>query len=78
MTDQLKSESVFVAGFLRLPQVLAIYPVSKSTWWAGVRDGRFPKPVRLSRRCTAWRTSDIRDLIEGKSVICHGGRYCHE
>lgn len=62
-------------GFLRLSQILgdkksdppipAIYPVSKSTWWNGVRDGRFPKPVKLSIRCTAWRASDIRDLVEG-------------
>lgn len=52
-------------GFLRLPQVLAVFPVSKSTWWAGVKSGRYPKPVRtLSRRITAWRIEDIRALIE--------------
>jgi prophage regulatory protein len=39
-------------------------PVSKSTWWAGVKDGRFPKPVKLSTRVTAWRVEDIRDFIE--------------
>lgn len=78
MTAQQRNESTLVSGFLRLPQVLAIYPVSKSTWWAGVRDGRFPKPVRLSRRCTAWRVSDIVDLIERKTVMCHSGCCCHE
>lgn len=51
-------------GYLRLPEVLRRYPVSRSTWWAGVRDGRFPKPVKLSARCTAWRAEDIRALIE--------------
>jgi predicted DNA-binding transcriptional regulator AlpA len=51
-------------GYLRLPDVLRRYPVSKSTWWAGVRQGRFPKPVKLSERCTAWRAEDIRALIE--------------
>lgn len=52
-------------GFLRLPEVLRYYPVSKSTWWAGVRNGRYPKPVKLGERCTAWRAEDIRDLIQG-------------
>ena len=51
-------------SFLRLPEVLKAIPVSKSTWWAGVRDGRFPKPVKLSERCTAWRAADIKKLIE--------------
>ena len=51
-------------GYLRLPDVLRRYPVSKSTWWAGVRQGRYPKPVKLGERCTAWRVEDIRALIE--------------
>lgn len=51
-------------GFLRLPEVLKLYPVSRSTWWAGVRAGRYPQPVKIGERCTAWRAEDIRDLIE--------------
>lgn len=51
-------------GFLRLPQVLAVFPVSKSTWWAGVRSGRYPPPVKLSKRTTAWKAEDVRALIE--------------
>jgi predicted DNA-binding transcriptional regulator AlpA len=56
-------------GFLRLPQVLELIPVSKSTWWAGVKAGRYPAGVKLSSRTTAWRASDIRRLIfEGPAV----------
>ena len=51
-------------GFLRLPQVLALVPVSKSTWWAGCKTGRFPKPVKLGQRTTAWRVEDIAALLE--------------
>lgn len=64
-------------GYLRLPQIVgkpatktapaipALIPVSKSTWWAGVRSGRYPQPVRsLGARITAWRVDDIRALIE--------------
>lgn len=50
-------------GFLRLPEVLKLYPVSRSTWWAGVRAGRYPQPVKIGERCTAWRAEDIRNLI---------------
>ena len=52
------------AGFLRLSQVLEVFPVSKSTWWQGCRDGRFPQSVKLGPRTTAWRVEDIQRLIE--------------
>ena len=55
-------------GYVRLPQILLVYPVSRSTWLAGVKSGRFPKSVHLGPRTTAWRVSDIRALIEGKEV----------
>ncbi|MEN8687895.1 MAG: AlpA family phage regulatory protein [Desulfuromonadales bacterium] len=41
-----------------------IIPDAKSTWWQDVKDGRFPKPVKLGPRTTAWRLEDIRKLIE--------------
>lgn len=61
-------------GYLRLSQIIgrtkpdstipAIIPVSKTTWWEGVRNGRFPKPVKLGPRTTAWRVEDIRTLCD--------------
>lgn len=62
-------------GFIRLSQIIgnpkakppipAVIPVSKSTWWEGVKSGRYPPPVRtLGLRITAWRVEDIRALIE--------------
>lgn len=50
-------------GFLRLPQVLQLIPVSRATWWAGCKSGRFPKPVKLGPRTTAWRAEDITSLV---------------
>ena len=50
-------------GFLRLPEVLAVFPVSRSRWWAGVREGKFPVAVKLGPNTTAWRAEDIRRLI---------------
>jgi predicted DNA-binding transcriptional regulator AlpA len=50
-------------GLLRLPEVLALVPVSPSTWWEGVRVGRFPQSIKVGPRCTCWRASDVRALI---------------
>lgn len=58
------NQSIPFTGFMRLPAVLAVIPVSKSTWWAGVKSGRYPKAVKLGKRITAWRAEDIRALIE--------------
>jgi len=59
-------------GFLRLSQIIGnsktgvppIIPIKKTTWWNGVKTGRFPKPIKLSPRVTVWRVEDIRRLIE--------------
>ncbi len=54
-------------GFVRLASILAPQgpiPVGRSTWWAGVKIGRFPQPVKLGPRTTVWKVEDIRRLIE--------------
>ena len=51
-------------GFLRLPQVLVFVPISKTAWWDGVNEGRFPRPVKLGKRTTAWKAEDISALVE--------------
>ena len=64
-------------GFLRLPQIIGnpkadppippLIPVGKSTWWAGVKSGRFPQPVKfLGARITAWKVEDIKKLIDAE------------
>lgn len=61
MSDQLPE-----TGLLRLRQIIAPHgpiPVGKSTWWQGIRDGRFPKPLKLGKRVTVWRAEDIHRLI---------------
>ncbi len=63
----MSNQSLPETGFLRLPQVLRLIPVSKSTWWAGIQTGRYPKPVKLGTRATAWRVEDIKALIDNLS-----------
>ena len=50
-------------GFVRLSAILAVIPVSKSTFWEKVRTGGFPNPVKLGR-ITMWRAEDIRIRAE--------------
>ena len=51
-------------GLVRINQILEVIPVSKSTWWNGVKSGRYPRPVHhLGPRITAWHVEDIRSLI---------------
>lgn len=61
-------------GFLRLSQIIGdskaeppippIIPIKKTCWWDGVKAGRFPQPVKIGPRVTAWRVVDIRKLIK--------------
>jgi predicted DNA-binding transcriptional regulator AlpA len=51
-------------GFLRLPDVLKIIPVSRSSWWAGIKTGRYPKGIKLGPRTTAWKVADIEVLLD--------------
>jgi predicted DNA-binding transcriptional regulator AlpA len=56
-------QNIPATGFVRLPTVLQHIPVSRSTWWEGVRNGRFPSSVKIGG-VTAWRVEDIHALIE--------------
>ncbi|MBF0503317.1 MAG: AlpA family phage regulatory protein [Candidatus Riflebacteria bacterium] len=63
-------------GFLRIwhiigdpdatPPIQPLYPVGKSTLWLLVKSGRFPKPVKLGPRTTAWKTADVRSFLEAQ------------
>jgi predicted DNA-binding transcriptional regulator AlpA len=55
-------------GYVRLPTILALIPVSKSTFWAKVKTGEYPSAYKLGPNITAWRAEDIRALIDSFSV----------
>ncbi len=63
MSEEIHSPIQLDVALLRLPEVLKIFPVSKSTWWDGIKSGKYPQPVRLSPRTVAWRADEIRQLI---------------
>lgn len=49
-------------GFYRLPQVLEIIPTNRCAWYAGIRAGIFPQPVRISKRSVAWKKDEVHAL----------------
>ena len=53
-----------VEGYARLHLILSSYPVGRSSWYAGVKTGKYPKPVKIGARMVAWRVEDIRALIK--------------
>ncbi len=66
--QDVSANTIPATGFMRLPAVLSLIPVARSTWWAGVKSGRYPKPVKLGPRMSAWRAEDVRSLIANFSA----------
>jgi predicted DNA-binding transcriptional regulator AlpA len=52
-------------GYIREAQLIASFlPVSRATLWRMLRDGRFPAPVKITSRISAWRVEDVRRWME--------------
>ena len=79
----MQKHSLPETGYVRLSQILGnpktdppippIIPISKSSWWAGVKTGRFPAPTKLGPRTTVWTVQSIRDLCE-QGVVQEDGQ----
>ena len=67
MHPQATPRSVQGERYLREPAILEIFPFGRSTWWRGIKEGRFPAGIKLSPRVTVWRASDIDALIQSLS-----------
>jgi predicted DNA-binding transcriptional regulator AlpA len=63
----MSSYSLPETGYVRLPTILRVFPVSRSTWWQWVKDGKAPAGTKLGPRITAWRVEDIHALIAAHS-----------
>lgn len=53
------------------PGVAVPLPFSPATLWRKVRNGSFPKPVKLGVRMTAWRVSEIRAWMAAQEAQPH-------
>ena len=50
-------------GYVRLSTILQVFPVGRSSWWAGVKSGKYPASVKIGENTTAWKAEDIRALV---------------
>jgi predicted DNA-binding transcriptional regulator AlpA len=50
-------------GFVRLPSVLAVLGISKTSFLDGIKSGKYPPGKLLSPRCRVWAASSIRELL---------------
>jgi prophage regulatory protein len=57
-----------VPVFLRLPSVLSVTGLGRSTIYRLIADGCFPRPVRLASRAVAWRQADIAEWTIARPV----------
>ena len=65
-------QSIPETGFLRIDDIIGnrkknirgIIPVCRSTWYDGIKAGKYPAPVKIGKRASAWRAEDIRTLVE--------------
>jgi len=51
-------------GFVRLPVVLSVFPVSRSSWYRGIKKGKYPAPVKIGEHSSAWAVQDLFALFE--------------
>ena len=57
---------------MRIPEVVEVTGLSRTTIWRRVKSGDFPAPVRLGNlatRSVGWRESEIRKWIESRPVF---------
>lgn len=57
--------------FLRMPTVMRMTGLGRSTIYRLIADRKFPSPVRLGPRAVAWRSSDLDEWSEARPVVSH-------
>lgn len=45
------------------PPIPPVIPISKSTLWEWVKQGKFPPPVKFGTRFTCWKVEDVREFV---------------
>jgi hypothetical protein len=59
----LRLNRIIVGDVNATPPIDPIIPVSRTTWYAGIKQGIYPAPIKLSPRVSVWRASDIYALL---------------
>ena len=72
-TNNLQYSVISPTRFLRLHHVKERLGISSSSIWAWVKQGKFPKPIKLSKNTTAWIESDIEEWSQLRISASQGG-----
>lgn len=54
-------------------KIVPLIPICRASWWAGVKSGKYPRPIKLGSRTAAWRESDIMVLLNQNKETCKEG-----
>lgn len=66
MNKSCELNSMPLEGYVRLPAVLAFLAIGKTAFYQGIKNGIFPEPIKLTKRTSVWRASDIRKIVDGE------------
>lgn len=65
-TESIPNYALPKHGYSRASQLLPFLPFGSTTLWCWSKDGRFPKPIKLSDAVTAWSNADVHAWFEEK------------
>jgi prophage regulatory protein len=49
---------------LRIPQVIELTGLKKTSLYLMIKSGKFPRPVRIGKRAVGWKLSDLKEWLE--------------
>lgn len=55
-------------AWLRLSDVLLLTQIGRTKWYAGLKAGIFPQPLKVGKRANFWRKSDIFNFLKTGKV----------
>lgn len=57
-------------GFVRLPSILAVLPISRTAFLNGVKSGKYPRPIKPTPRTSMWDVASIRRVLDEMAKGC--------
>ena len=58
-----------MSGFLRMPEVLKLTGLSRTTIWRMEARGDFPRKVKLGPRAVAYRASEVEEWMDSRQPV---------
>jgi prophage regulatory protein len=69
--EELIIEDLPKSGYIRLPEVLTLLGISRSTFYTGIKTGKYPKPVKIGKRVSTWKAGEIKTLATKLQIATH-------